>query len=107
MFIGVSPYVSNMVGYAFGITVSYLLNKKFNFHSKRSHRVAYPRFLLSVLTAYSVNLGVLFVTYPILGINKYICQLISGCFYVGIAFMGSRYFAFSDTLSIPVASTRR
>ena len=98
MYIGVNPYVSNICGYALGITVSYLLNKRFNFRSKRTHKVAYPRFLLSVLTAYCVNFGVLFVTYSVLGINKYISQIISGSFYVGIAFLGSRYIAFSDTL---------
>lgn len=96
MFLGVSPYVSNVSGYALGITVSYLLNKTWNFRSKRPHKEAYPRFLMSLVVAYLANIGVLFVGLDIIGLNKYVAQIIASVFYTGIGFLGSRYIAFSE-----------
>jgi putative flippase GtrA len=97
MYIGFNPFISNACGYAIGITVSYFLNKNLNFKSTRPHRIAYPRFIMSVLSAYAVNVTVLFVSYHIIGINKYLSQIIAGSFYVLIGFTGSRFIAFSDT----------
>lgn len=96
MFLGFNPYISNISGYAVGITFSYILNKSWNFKSKRPHREAYPRFVLSLLIAYLVNLAFLFIGLNVIGLNKYIAQIIAGIFYTGIGFLLSRYITFSE-----------
>lgn len=45
--LGLSAVLSAAVCYAFGITLSYLLNRRWSFESRASHRQDLPRFLLS------------------------------------------------------------
>lgn len=97
MFFGLNPFVSNFIGYLIGIFVSYYLNKRFNFRSKKSYKDTLPKFFASLFIAYLANLIVLTIAIKSLLINKYISQIIAGVVYVGIGFLGSKYFAFSDT----------
>lgn len=77
MFAGVNPFVSNGVGYSVGITVSYVLNRVWNFKSTIPHKKAYPRFAGLLFLAYLVNVVVLYMGINLLAINKYIAQIIS------------------------------
>ncbi len=99
MFMGLNPFVSNAVGYVIGITVSYLLNKTFNFKSYLPHKKAYPRFVASLLVAYGVNVAILALCLHIFALNKYLAQVVAGVFYTGIGYLGSRYVAFPDVRS--------
>ncbi|MGC8718848.1 MAG: GtrA family protein [Thermodesulforhabdaceae bacterium] len=96
MFLGLNPYISNILGYIVGISFSYLLNKSWNFRSKKPHREAYPRFVLSLMIAYIVNVAILFIGLDIVGLNKYIAQIVAGGFYAAIGFLASRYIVFSE-----------
>lgn len=88
------PEISNFFGYLVGILISYILNKKFNFKSKGSHKKELPKFIIGLGIAYFVNLLVLFISYRFLNINMYLAQFIAGCFYVITGYLMSKYFAF-------------
>ncbi len=96
MFFGFNPFVSNFIGYLIGIAVSYYLNKRFNFKSNKSHKEAFPKFFASLFVAYLANLIVLTVSIKIFLIDKYVSQIIAGVIYVGIGFLGSKYFVFPE-----------
>ena len=94
MFLGVSPEISNIVGYAVGISVSYVLNKIYTFQSKAHPKKEFPKFVLSLLASYTLNFLTLVLCIHILKINPYISQIISGAVYTLSGFVFLKYFAF-------------
>jgi putative flippase GtrA len=95
MYTGVNPFISNASGYAVGISVSYFLNRNFNFRSKSPHKKAIPTFLGVLMTAYLLNLLTLYMCIE-QGVNKYVSQMIGGGVYVITGFLGSRFLAFRE-----------
>jgi len=98
MFVGVSPEISNIVGYAVGISVSYVLNKIYTFQSKAHPKKEFPKFVLSLLASYTLNFLTLVLCIHILKINPYISQIISGAVYTLSGFVFLKYFAFRSIL---------
>ena len=98
MFVGVSPEISNIVGYAVGISVSYVLNKIYTFQSKAHPKKEFPKFVLSLLASYTLNFLTLVLCIHILKINPYISQIISGAVYTISGFVFLKYFAFKSIL---------
>ena len=99
MLLRISPEGSNFMGYFLGISVSYVLNKQFNFKSKIPHRDELPKFLASMGIAYLLNLATLVILYRWLGVNPYISQLAAGVVYVLIGFGLSRVWVFKGIAS--------
>ena len=58
----ISIYLSNILGYIFGIFVSYGGHRRFTFTSSLTHRVAFPRFLASSIFGLAVSYAPLYVT---------------------------------------------
>jgi len=98
MFLGVSPEISNIVGYAVGISVSYVLNKIYTFQSKAHPKKEFPKFVLSLLASYTLNFLTLVLCIHIFKINPYISQIISGTVYTISGFVFLKYFAFRSIL---------
>ncbi|WP_409212534.1 GtrA family protein [Desulfurella amilsii] len=98
MFIGTSPEISNIIGYAIGIIVSYALNKIYTFKSKAHPKKEFPKFVLSLLTSYGLNFLTLILCIHIFKINPYISQIISGAVYTLSGFVFLKYFAFRNQL---------
>ena len=96
MFIGISPEISNIIGYAIGIIVSYTLNKIYTFQSKAHPKKEFPKFVLSLLTSYGLNFLTLILCIHIFKINPYISQIISGAVYTLSGFVFLKYFAFRN-----------
>ncbi|MEJ5364639.1 MAG: GtrA family protein [Desulfosoma sp.] len=94
--LGANPYLSNASGYAVGITVSYILNKRFSFRSRKPDRTAFPLFVASLAVAYLANLAVLFALLRWGAVNPYLAQLLAGGVYTLVGFLGSRYIAFGS-----------
>lgn len=95
MYKGVSPEVSNFIGYAFGISLSFLLNKKYTFDtSSLVAKSSFYRYLLVMSIAYCINLLFVSLSYRVLGINPYLSQVLGGFFYTIVGFIGSKYFVF-------------
>lgn len=98
---GTNPYVANVSGYAVGITVSYVLNKRFSFRSSRPNRRAFPLFAATLGVAYLSNLLALFLMLRFVPVDPYLAQLLAGAVYTFVGFLGSRYVAFREN---PVAA---
>lgn len=94
MFFGVIPEIANIFGYAFGIILSYFLNKTFTFQSKNSHKRDFSRFIIAMALAYFINLIVLIIAHRMLGIDKYISQIIAGIFYTASGYIFNKFFTF-------------
>jgi len=94
MYIHFSPEISNIIGYVFGISVSYILNKNFTFRSENSHSRALPKFLISLGISYVFNLLTLMFCIHVLTINPYVAQIISGAVYTLSGFIFFKYYAF-------------
>lgn len=93
MFLGISPEISNLSGYAVGIVFSYVMNKIFTFKSKKKSKAEFIKFILAMLLAYILN----FITLKIclnLGINPYFSQIISGGIYTITGYILSRFWVF-------------
>lgn len=95
MFFGLSPELSNVAGYSFGVCLSYLLNKFFTFKSRAKKGAEFLKFVISMLTAYILN----FITLKVLlefQINAYLAQIISGGVYTLSGFLLSKFWAFKE-----------
>lgn len=93
MFLGVSPEISNISGYAVGIIFSYFMNKIFTFKSNAKSKIEFIKFAISMLIAYVLN----FITLKIclnFGINPYICQILSNIIYTISGFLLSKFWVF-------------
>lgn len=93
MFAGVGAYISNMLGYAFGIVFSYFMNKNFTFKSKNKSNIHFIKFVLAMLIAYGLNLLSLYLALNLI-INPYIAQCLAGVVYTISGYLLSRFFVF-------------
>jgi putative flippase GtrA len=59
--LGWRPWLANAVGYGLGILLSYVLNRRFAFRSRRAHRSALPAFILAAASCWGLNLAVLYL----------------------------------------------
>jgi len=99
-YIGILAELSNFIGYIIGFFVSYYLNKKYNFKSKNSHKKDMPKFIVSMLVAYIVNLIVFSLFYRYLEMNVYFSQVIAGIFYVAIGYILSKIYVFNGSENV-------
>lgn len=91
---GMMIEVANILGYAVGILVSYLLNKSFTFQSKQSHRRDLPRFVLAMGIAFLCQFTFVSILYRFMGVNAYIALVIGGGVYVVVGFVCSKVWVF-------------
>lgn len=93
---GLSLELSNALGYAIGLLVSYITHKVWSFKSEASLKKEFPKFITAVTVGYGINILVLLICARLLSINPYISQLISGGFYVVTSFFLLKYFTFKS-----------
>jgi putative flippase GtrA len=58
--LGLRPWMANAAGYGLGMLLSYVLNRRFAFRSRRAHRGALPAFILTAAACWGLNLAVLY-----------------------------------------------
>jgi putative flippase GtrA len=92
---GAGPYAANGLGYAVGLCVSFVLNRRWTFRSTGAPRREAARFLTTFAVAYGVNLAVLHAAVAGLGVDPYLAQPIAMAFYTAIFFVLSRAFVFA------------
>ena len=93
--LGLSPFVANAFGYAIGLCVSYVLNRRYTFASDRSHRQGIPAFLLAAGACYMLNLIALaLVRYLDPAAPTFIAQGVAMTVYAGSFFFVARAFVF-------------
>lgn len=98
IYIGVLPEVSNFLGYACGLVLSYILNKKYCFESNDRHSVAVPKYMISMGICYLLNMLVLLVVYRFYGIDVYVSQFFASCVYVIFGYFLNRNWVFRGVI---------
>jgi putative flippase GtrA len=94
MSVGLSDVVANLSGFSVGLMVSYNLNGRWTFQSKRLDGRAIGRFIVIVVIAYLANLFTLLVSRDLLSLNPYVSQLAGILVYAMLSFIGFRMFVF-------------
>lgn len=94
MYVGLSATVSNMVGYAIGAFISYILNSKYTFPSSQKSKEAMLKFFMVLGIAYILNLITL--QWLLTRIDPYLSQCISAIVYTVSAFILARTFVFKE-----------
>lgn len=78
----IEPIIANVVGYAAGLILSYILNRFFTFQSKKNKTIEFLKFLLVFIFSYGLNLLILYLLIKYISINPGYAQVISGFFYI-------------------------
>ena len=90
--------LSNLFGYAGGITTSFILNKYVNFKSNGQIKFELPVFFISFIIAYSINTIVLFSLVEIVHQPKIIGLLIASAMYTLVFYLSSRHIVFHERI---------
>jgi len=91
--LGWGPFSSNVIGYAVGLSSSYLLNRLVTFNSVRDKMPEMATFLAVFCLAYGANLIALKVLIDH-GAHPGLSQLIAGAFYVAISYTANKFLVF-------------
>ena len=94
-----SPELSNFLGYAIAILVSYQLNRHYTFaggkkRAPTSGGSEWLRFLTVFAIAYAANYGTLLLLIYQLGVHPALSQVLAGVVYVGISYVLNAFFVF-------------
>lgn len=84
--------ISNVLSYVIGVSMSYFLQKNYVFKDKNSNGIKI--FIFFTFIAYVINLIILKITFFI-GIQAYLCQIISMAFYSLSHFILLRLYVFN------------
>jgi putative flippase GtrA len=93
-YIGVEPLISNIIGYACGITVGFVSAKGFVFRSDGHIAHEAMRYLVAFAISYTANLIVLLLTAYVLGFANVLSQLLAITTYVIVMFFCTREYVF-------------
>lgn len=92
--LGLNPYAANVCGYAVGLTVSFVLNRRFTFASRQALLPSLAKFLIAFLPSYGLNLVVLHFSLDPLQLPEYLAQALAMGSYSITFFMLCRFFVF-------------
>jgi len=92
-----SNFWSNILGYAVGLTVSYILNSRFTFKYQGHWKRALPKFALVFVVAYLANIVVVMGLIHYTAISDYYAHWLGIPPYTILFYLGSRFFAFKET----------
>lgn len=94
LLLGLDDVLANLLGYAVGISLGFLLNRNWTFEHDGDVAGALARYLCVLLAAYSVNLLTVLYAIDVLRINSYLAQALGVIPYFLVGYVGSRAFAF-------------
>lgn len=95
-----SYWISSASNYFFGSILSYLLNRMFTFRSEETTTKTLPRFVINISLCYLLAYGMAkpLVSRILLGfsqnIQENIAMLVGMCLFVGLNYIGQRFFVF-------------
>lgn len=93
----VSPALSNAAGYAVGIMVSWLLQRRFVFRSEQSGWATKARWITVIAISFGVNQGVLYLAHQVLGeapLARTAAQIVAMGTYTVVQFILMRLWVF-------------
>ena len=91
---GVGPFSANVLGYFAGLSVGFILARRFVFCNEGNLFAQGWRYITAFAVSYGVNLSVLYVCLIQLGIEKYLSQIFASCTYVALMYPLSRWVVF-------------
>ena len=95
LFLGAGDYLANVIGFALGMPVSWLLHRVLTFRVRRRvSAVEIGRYLIAVAISYSANLAVVTVGRMAGYVENPLVQLAAVCCYAGVFYLLSRRFVF-------------
>jgi putative flippase GtrA len=86
--------LANLLGYACGLSMSFVLNQRWSFRYQGRMGSALARFLVVIGIAYLLNLVVVVSSRDLLHLNSYLAQALGIIPYTMFGYLGSRCFAF-------------
>ncbi len=95
-----SYWISSASNYFFGSILSYLLNRMFTFRSEETTTKTLPRFVINISLCYLLAYG---MAKPLVShilsvfsqnIQENIAMLVGMCLFVGLNYIGQRFFVF-------------
>lgn len=98
-----SYWISSASNYFFGSILSYLLNRMFTFHNNNQTKETLPRFVINISLCYLVAYGlakplvVYILSNTATNIQENIAMLVGMCLFVGLNYIGQRFFVFKTT----------
>jgi putative flippase GtrA len=93
-FLGMGDMAANIVGYAVGLTVSFVLNSAWTFEYRGPKLAAAGRFLGVFAISYVVNLATVMGLIHLAGVNSYLAQAAGMPVYTICFYLLSRAYAF-------------
>ena len=92
-------YLSNVLGYIFGLLSSYILNSSFVFKSNNIlKKKEFIKFIIVFLAAYSLNILSLYILSKIIYIGEYLSQYISMIIYSLSFFYLCKFYTFKKQI---------
>jgi putative flippase GtrA len=85
---------ANVLGYAVGVLVGFVLNRRWTFAYRGPVFAAFVKFLLVLGVAYMANLMTVLFFSAVMRCNGYLAQALGVLPYTVIGYLGSRFFAF-------------
>ena len=98
--LGLGDIVANVIGYACGISLSFVLNATWSFEYRGDICPAFAKFILVILAAYLSNLLAVVTAIEIFELNNYLAHAMGIVPYALVGYFGSRFVVF-------VASTEK
>ena len=85
---------ANLLGYTCALALSFMLNSRWSFRYDGSVLPALLKFIVVIITAYLLNLGVVIIAIRVFAINSYIAQALGIIPYTLFTYLGSRFIVF-------------
>ena len=91
---GFNPEISNLIGYAVALIVSYFLNRKYTFKSTQKRNAEAAKFIVDFLIAYAINFLVLIILFRFFHMNAALSQMFAGICYVSVSYALNKFYVF-------------
>lgn len=92
--LGLDPLPASICGFAAGVLVNYLLNRRLTFRSHARHSAALPKFLAVALLGAALNTLLMYLGLHLLQLHYLLAQALAALLVLFWNFTGSRLWAF-------------
>jgi putative flippase GtrA len=93
-FTTVHELIANLIGYAVGLSISYVMNRRFTFGDKRKPNRSRTRFLVAAALAYGLNISTILLSESLLHYSSYLAQVMGNAVYTMTMFAACKLFVF-------------
>jgi putative flippase GtrA len=93
-FLGTGDVISNVIGYAVGLTNSFIWNRRWTFAHSGAVLPAAVKFVVVFLGAYFLNLATMLTAIHVFDVNSYLAHAIATVPYTALFYLGSRFLVF-------------